>query len=78
MKDVLVLLVLVSLGLGLASAAERDRQPEPEQVRKPAVSHPQPDGQKPAPSKNTATWPRPYKPSEEISADTAVPFPTDI
>ena len=24
------------------------------------------------------TWPRPYRPSEEISADSIVPFPTDI
>ncbi len=23
-------------------------------------------------------WPRPYKPTEEISADSTVPFPTDI
>ncbi len=29
--------------------------------------------------KNTGPgWPRPYKPTEEISADSIVPFPTDI
>jgi hypothetical protein len=28
--------------------------------------------------KQQPTWPRPYQPSIEISADTTVPFPTDI
>ena len=28
--------------------------------------------------KNTAQWPRPYKSTEEVSADSVVPFPTDI
>jgi hypothetical protein len=29
-------------------------------------------------SKKRLTWPRPYKPTEEIRADTIVPFPADI
>ena len=28
--------------------------------------------------KKSPTWPRPYQPSEEISADSIIPFPTDI
>ena len=28
--------------------------------------------------KKKPAWPRPYRPSEEISADSIVPFPTDI
>jgi len=28
--------------------------------------------------KNSAQWPRPYKSTEEVSADSVVPFPTDI
>lgn len=31
----------------------------------------------PRPTKDVQ-WPRPYQPSVEISADTTVPFPTDI
>ncbi len=28
--------------------------------------------------KKSPGWPRPFKPTEEISADSIVPFPTDI
>jgi hypothetical protein len=31
-----------------------------------------------AKEKKTPTWPRPYQPTEEISVDSTVPFPTDI
>lgn len=50
----------------------------------PTPAKPSPPPPKQTPAKTVQTeqkplpWPRPYKPTEEISADSAVPFPTDI
>ena len=75
MKKLLItILLLLFTGLGTGAEQPPNRSPEksPEPVSKKAPAKSVRAEQPPAP------WPRPYKPSEEISADSAVPFPTDI
>lgn len=42
------------------------------------VLPPQENGANKSTTKESLPWPRPYVPSEEISADSTVPFPADI
>ena len=52
------------------TARSPEKSPEPVSKKAPAKTV--------RPEQPPVPWPRPYKPSEEISADSAVPFPTDI
>lgn len=63
--------LLLSSGVGFAA----DKQPEKE-VKRPNVQ--KSTDQEVKKEQKTPTWPRPYKPTEEISVDSTVPFPTDI
>jgi hypothetical protein len=50
-----------------------------ESVKRPEASDLEKNsGQESSKDKKTPVWPRPYKPTEEISADSVVPFPADI
>jgi len=67
--------LLLVVGNGMAA----DKQPEKSSAKTPGKTGAQnSSGQKPVEKKSTVQWPRPYKSSEEISADSVVPFPTDI
>jgi len=71
----MTMLLLLVAGSGMAT----DKQTEKDSVKSPATSGiKQSSGQKTAEKKATVQWPRPYKPTEEVSADSVVPFPTDI
>jgi hypothetical protein len=67
---ILVGLLLITT-VGLAADKEPEKSTKETEVQKSA-------DQKPAAKKPTPAWPRPYKPTEEISADSNVSFPTDI
>jgi hypothetical protein len=72
---VMTILVLLVAGSGMAA----DKQSEKDSVKSPVTTGTQKSsGQKPAEKKPTVQWPRPYKSTEEVSADSMVPFPTDI
>jgi len=83
MKFVVTLLLLLYLLPPFsASAEEKGSKPG---SRTGAVSEkplPRPEtGQHPEAKqrrKKAPSWPRPYKPSEEIRVDSVVPFPVDI
>jgi hypothetical protein len=78
-----LLLMIVFLGLAWASLGD-DRavssEPQPDKAnsenanKKPDLPPLDKNAQQ-APPPN---WPRPYKPSEEVRADSSVPFPVDI
>lgn len=71
--------IIIALLLMATSGLCADKDP----VKKRPQS-PQAETTKESPRKKsvkeqaTPQWPRPYKPSEEISVDSMVPFPTDI
>ncbi len=75
-------LLLLALGLLCASvlfAGEKRSEPDPR--RKPATGQtPATEIRKKQPPRQERqpTWPRPYRPSEEIRVDSVVPFPVDI
>ena len=71
----LTMLLLLVVGNGIAA----DKQPDKDSAKKPGISETKKSsGQDAADKKDAVQWPRPYKPTEEISADSMVPFPTDI
>lgn len=77
------LLMVIFLGLALVGFGEdRIVQPEPQpdktnSEKADIKSEPSPV-EKDAQQTPRPAWPRPYKPSEEIRADSSVPFPVDI
>lgn len=72
---IMTMLVLLVAGSGMAA----DKQTEKDSAKTPVTIETQKSsGQKTAEKKATVQWPRPYKPTEEVSADSMVPFPTDI
>jgi hypothetical protein len=68
MKRLIITLVLLITATALA--AEKDRQVPTKQPEKTTTKQ---QDEKKAPE-----WPRPYKTTEQISADSVVPFPVDI
>lgn len=67
--------LLLVFGNGMAA----EKQPTKDAAKKPVATADQKNsGQKTADKQSTAQWPRPYKSTEEVSADSMVPFPTDI
>lgn len=76
MRSVIVLAVLLLLVSSVFAAdkstgKEPPKRPEAADVKKDA-------GKELVKDRKTPDWPRPYKPTEEISADSVVPFPADI
>ena len=72
---ILTLLLLLVVGEGMAT----EKQPDKDSAKRPGITETQKSsGQKTAEKKDTVQWPRPYKSTEEVSADSMVPFPTDI
>ena len=72
---VMTMLLLLIAGSGMAA----DKPTEKDSVKSPVTTGTQKSsGQKTAEKKATVQWPRPYKSTEEVSADSMVPFPTDI
>ena len=67
-----IVLIFFLLGFALPLRAE-DTGPRPEPEAQ--SQQPLPGGESAVP---TADWPRPFKPSEEIGADSQISFPTDI
>ena len=71
----MTMLLLLIAGSGMTA----DKQAEKDSVKSPVTTGTQKSsGQKTAEKKSTVQWPRPYKSTEEVSADSMVPFPTDI
>jgi len=68
----ILLLLLAVTGMGAEQPTAHSPGQSPAPVTKEAPAKAVQTEQKKLP------WPRPYKPTEEISADSAVPFPTDI
>ena len=72
---ILTLFLLLVVGKGMAA----EKQPDKDSVKSPEITETQKSsGQKTAEKKDAVQWPRPYKSTEEVSADSMVPFPTDI
>ena len=72
---ILTLFLLLVVGKGMAA----EKQPDKDSVKSPEITETQKSsGQKTVEKKATVQWPRPYKSTEEVSADSMVPFPTDI
>ena len=71
----ITIFLLMAIGSGMAA----EKQPAKDASKKPeAAAGEKHSGQKTADKKSTVQWPRPYKSTEEVSADSMVPFPTDI
>lgn len=76
MKTIIMTIFLL---LVTASGMAADKQPDKGSAKNPVATGTEKNsGQKTAEKKEAVQWPRPYKPSEEVSADSMVPFPTDI
>ncbi len=76
MKTIIMTMILL---LVTASGMAADKQPDKGSAKSPvSAGTEKKSGQQTAGKKETVQWPRPYKPSEEVSADSMVPFPTDI
>lgn len=73
------LVVMVVLLLVTSGSFAGDQPAVKDVPKKPEAADVQKGGeQKPGEDKQPPDRPRPYKPTEEISADSAVPFPADI
>jgi hypothetical protein len=76
MRSVIVMLVLLLVS---SSSFAADPPVAKDVLKKPETAEVQKGGdEQPAKDKPQPEWPRPYKTSEEISADSVVPFPADI
>lgn len=69
----LAMIVVLALSATVGFTADKEPAKKPQETTKKELPVPKPDQVKKSPS-----WPRPYQSSEEISVDSAVPFPTDI
>jgi hypothetical protein len=77
MKSVLIMAALVLyasgvLAVGQEGASEPKKDPKQQEVKK------EDHQQEITKESKLPEWPRPYKPTEEINADSVVPFPADI
>jgi len=72
---VMTMLLLLVAGSGMAA----DKPTAKDSAKGPvAIGTEKNTGRQTAEKKAMVQWPRPYKPTEEVSADSMVPFPTDI
>jgi hypothetical protein len=76
MRTVIMIMFLL---LVVGSVMAADKQSARDSAKPPGTPEVKKDsGQKTVEKKDTVQWPRPYKSTEEVSADSVVPFPTDI
>ena len=68
---IVTMILFLTTGVGFAADKQPEQEPKSTNVQKSA-------DQETKKEQKTPTWPRPYKPTEEISVDSTVPFPTDI
>ena len=73
----LIALFLLCSVLAFAEEQAADKDVRPDTTTS-EVKQKESAGQKDVQKPPTTAWPRPYKPSEEVRADSTVPFPTDI
>lgn len=71
----IILWLFASPALGVPQDSAKRTEKDVKRTESP---QPEASGQKAGQKDQKAVWPRPYRPSEEIKADTTVPFPTDI
>jgi len=72
---ILTMFVLLIVGNGVAAEKQPDKKP----AKSPGTAETKKNsGQTTVEKKDTVQWPRPYTSTEEVSADSMVPFPTDI
>ena len=72
---IMIMLLLLVAGSGMTA----DKPAEKDSVKPPVATETRKSsGQQTVEKKAPVQWPRPYKPTEEVSADSMVPFPTDI
>ncbi len=74
---VVMVIVLLAVGSGVAAEQQTDK-PSGDASLASEVAPTVKPAPKPPSGKKSLTWPRPHQPSEEISADSIVPFPVDI
>jgi hypothetical protein len=72
LMTVLVLLAVGVFAAGQDGTSDPEKVPEQQEVKKKTGQ------QESIKEDQRPDWPRPYKPTEEISADSIVPFPADI
>lgn len=69
----LVIILIVALSVTVGFTADKQPVKKPQETTKQELPGQDADKKKTSPS-----WPRPHQPTEEISVDSSVPFPTDI
>ena len=74
----LIMNMILLLVVGSGMAADQPAAPAPGKPPEAAGDRQEPAERKTAEKQALVQWPRPYKPTEEVSADSMVPFPTDI
>jgi len=77
MRSFLIVAVLILFAVSVFAAGQNDasepkKSPEQQEVQKETGQ------QGDTKESKLPEWPRPYKPTEEINADSVVPFPADI
>lgn len=71
--------IILALSLITSSAVALDRDSKEQSEKSVETGEVKKNvDKKSAKEKSPPKWPRPYKSTEEISADSIVPFPTDI
>lgn len=88
MKSLVITVVLfLSLSLDVVAVEPQATEVQPATPPRPVAKQPPVEDDAPRPAEpqqpgasetEKPQWPRPYRPSEEISADSIVPFPADI
>jgi hypothetical protein len=73
-----VMIVLLSFGRPVWAAEEPAEGKSGSGAEIKKTEPEQRSGKQPVRKETTPKWPRPYRPSEEISVDSIVPFPADI
>ena len=74
----LIISIILLLIVGSGTAADKPAEQSPGKQPETAGEEQDSADKDAAEKKTTVQWPRPYKPTEEVSADSMVPFPTDI
>ena len=77
MRSFIITAVLVLFAVGVFAAGQ-DGANEPKKVPEKQEEQKKINQQGTTKESKIPEWPRPYKPTEEINADSVVPFPADI
>ena len=76
MKRLIIIMLMVLLAVS-GIAADKKSEQSPDKGESATETKKTPDKQVSGKEK-APQWPRPFKATEEVSADSTVPFPTDI